>query len=87
MSLSLQCLYNETAPDAGDTVTATLTSTTGITGYLWQSSDDSGTTWTDTSVAAVSITIPSDAGTGDYYRLGWLRYGSREYDTTNIVVA
>ena len=78
--------YSNTTPAPGSRVTATFSSTTGVTGYQWQYFS-SGSTWTNSGRpgnTTRTLTVSNNAGT--WYRISWLRGGVREYATTHLVV-
>ena len=79
--------YSATTPAPGSRVTATFSSTTGVTSYRWQYSSNSGSTWTNSGRpgnTTRTLTVSNNAGT--WYRISWLRGGVREYATTHLVV-
>ena len=79
--------YSDTTPAPGSRVTATFSSTTGVTSYRWQYSSNSGGTWTNSGRpgnTSRTLTVPTSAGY--WYRISWFRGSVREYATTHVVV-
>ena len=81
--------YSDVNPDPGDRVTASFTSTAGITAYQWEISHNNGTTWADsTATGNATRTVTIAAGGANIattqYRITWTRLGNKEIAPTVV---
>ena len=78
--------YSDDTPDGGSSVTATLSSTTGITSYQWQWSH-SGHWWGDAGESgSTTTTLSLPNKPGFMFRLSWVRDGTTEYADSYVTV-
>ena len=83
--------YNPDPATALENLEAIPSYTTGLSDPQWQYSQDSGTTWTfhnDSTRGSNLWKMKTVSGwdAGEWFRISWIRNGTREYATNHVVI-